>query len=105
LPDLELAEPRLVDERRDVAVAVDRAARGAAARRVRWTPLFASRRASSAKTRVEARDLLLDQAPLVDAREHFQQQRLGVDRDEVALVVGLDAGLEAERAVRPVNSA
>ncbi len=50
---------------------------------------------------VEARDLLLDQAPLVDATRPLEQERLGVDRDEDVLRVGTDVGLERERPLRP----
>jgi hypothetical protein len=50
---------------------------------------------------IEARDLLLDQAPLVDAARPFEQQRLGVDRHEEVLLLGLDVALEVERPRGP----
>ena len=39
---------------------------------------------------VERRNLLLDQAPLVDAARALEQQRLRVDRHEVVVLVGRD---------------
>src|SRR5258708_25871238 len=50
---------------------------------------------------VEARDLLLDQAPLVDPPRPLEKQRVRTDRHERVLVIGRDIRLEVERALGP----
>src|SRR5258708_325210 len=50
---------------------------------------------------VEARNLLLDQAPLVDPPRPLEKQRLRTDRHERVLVIGRDIRLEVERALGP----
>ena len=46
-------------------------------------------------------NLLLDQAPLVDAARALEQQRLRADRHRDVLRIGQHVGLERERALRP----
>src|SRR5205814_8931664 len=50
---------------------------------------------------VEARDLLLDERPLVYPARAFEEQRLRIDRYAFSAILGLDVGLEIESAARP----
>ncbi len=79
LPHLELADARRIDERRHVAPPIDQRDQLLLRRR---ELRFALRQARAVHLEddVEARHLLLDQAPLVHAPRAFQQQRLGIDR-------------------------
>src|SRR5688572_13763843 len=56
-------------------------------------------RAVDFEDEVEARDLLLDQAPFVDAPRTFEQERFRIDRDEEVLGVRGNVGLEVERSL------
>src|SRR5439155_6929281 len=53
------------------------------------------------ENQVERRNLLLDQAPLVDPARTFKEQRLGADRHQEILLLGPHLGFEVERPLRP----
>src|SRR2546426_11109076 len=100
LPNLELAESRVLDDLVDVAAAVEQ--RKDALLRIGELRL-ADREAVlvELEDQVERRDLFLDQAPLVHAAGALEQQRLGVDRDQEVLPLRPDVDLEVEGSLRP----
>src|SRR2546423_13121729 len=64
-------------------------------------PVSGQARAVNAVDDIEARDLLLDERPLVDSSRALEQQRLGVNRNPFGSLFGLNARLEVERPARP----
>ena len=100
LADLELDQPRLVDDRLHVPMPVDEIDHGALLVGELGVARF-DVRAVDLEHDVEARDLLLDEVPLVHASRALEQQRLGIDRDEQILFLGMNVGLEVERSLHP----
>jgi hypothetical protein len=100
LPDLELADARVADQSIDVAVSVDdrkqRLLLGG-----KRVPVHHQARTVETEHDIEARDLLLDERPLVDPPRALQQERLRIDGDALGAIFRLHAGLEVEGAARP----
>src|SRR5512140_61069 len=100
LAPLEVAKSRQIDERGDIAPPIDERSELL----LRRGEMGLTRRQAAGielEDEVEARHLLLDEAPLVDATRAFEQQRLRIDRDEDVVIVGAHVRLEAERPLRP----
>ncbi len=100
LADLELAEPRLLDDADHVALSVEQLHH--------HRLLFGQGHSGGSELpavdvehEVETGDLLLDEAPLVDTTRALEQQRLGVDRHQQILLFGMNFRLEVERPLRP----
>ena len=95
LPHLELDQPGFLDHLLHVAGPVEQRQQPPLLRRElgrRLAEVVPVHR----EDQVEGRDLLLDQAPLVDPPGALEQQVLGVDPDEEILPLRPDAGLEVE---------
>src|SRR5687768_4306860 len=100
LADVELAEPRFVHEPGDVAPAVNETDERLLLHRQLRTALLEPS-AIELEHDVEARNLLLDEAPLIHPARPLEEERLGIDRHDEILLVRLDVGLEVERPLVP----
>src|SRR4029077_3322907 len=100
LADLEFPQPRILDDLVHVTRSIEQ--RQEALLRIGEFP-FADGEAVlvDREDQIERRNLLLDQAPLIDPPGTLEEQRLRIDRDQEVLPLRTDVRLEVERALRP----